>query len=418
MKFLFVHQNMPGQYRELVSWLAQSGEHQIVFLTQRRNLQLDGVVSWVYQPIHKPSSEAFALSKPWEEASAVGFSVAQEALKLEQQEGFVPDIVIGHTGWGELTFLKDVWPHVPIIGFFEYYYRLTGGIVGFDPEEPINDQAAYFARIRNVVPHLNIETVDQGHCPTYWQRDRFPGSFHDKLYVCHDGIRTDKLLPAPDAAVPLARLGRSLTRDDEVITYVARNLERVRGFHVLMRAIPRILEERPKARIVIVGGEDVSYGRKIGHPKGLRGLLAEELGDRMDWSRVHLLGRVPYSDFCKIIQIGRCHVYMSMPFVLSWSFIEAMSMEATVIGSDTAPVREVVEHGKTGLLVDYFQPDALASQVIDVLSRPGDYAHLGPAARAQTVARYDFTTRCLPEHLSQINALVPKKHALSVRDVA
>lgn len=415
MKFLFVHQNMPGQYRELVSWLAQGGEHQIVFLTQRRDLQLDGVVTRIYQPIHKPSPDAFALSKHWEEASAVGFSVADSARKLEQEDGFVPDIIIGHTGWGELTFLKDIWPNVPIIGFFEYYYRLTGGIVGFDPEEPINDQAAFFARVRNVVPHLNIEAVDKGHCPTKWQRDRFPESFHDKIYVCHDGIRTDRLLPAPDVSLPLGRLDRPLTREDEVITYVARNLERVRGFHVLMRALPRILEERPKARVVIVGGEDISYGRQIGHAKGLRGLLTEELGDRIDWSRVHFLGRVPYSDFCRIIQIGRCHIYMSMPFVLSWSFIEAMSMQATVIGSDTEPVREVVEHGKTGLLVDYFQPDALAAQVIDVLARPDQYAHLGPAARAQTVEHYDFATRCLPRHLAEINALVPKKHALTIR---
>ena len=212
----------------------------------------------------------------------------------------------------------------------------------------------------------------------------------------------------------LERLGRALTRDDEVVTYVARNLERVRGFHVVMRALPRILAERPRARIVIIGGNEASYGRQTDHPQGLRGAMVEELGDSVDWDRVHFLGRVPYGDFCKVIQLGRCHLYMSMPFVLSWSLLEAMAMQATVIGSDTAPTREVIAHGETGLLVDYFDPQALAAQVIDVLANPGDYAHLGPAARAQTVARYDFHTVCLPEHLRQINALVPREKAIEV----
>ncbi|MEL7301276.1 MAG: glycosyltransferase [Pseudomonadota bacterium] len=415
MKLLFVHQNMPGQYREMLRWLVAIGGHQIVFLTQRRDVKLKGVAVRVYSPIHRPSDDAFGLSKPWEESSAAGYSAAAAARKLEDDDGFVPDIVIGHTGWGELTFFKDVWPHVPIIGFFEYYYQLTGGIVGYDPEEPVGPHAAYFARGRNVVPHMNIETVDQGICPTYWQRDRFPESFHHKLFVCHDGIRTDLLQPDREVSLRLERLERPLTRDDEVVTYVARNLERVRGFHVVMRALPQILKERPKARVIIVGGEETSYGRDIEHPKGLRGQLAEELGTNVDWSRVHFLGRVSYPDFCNVIKLGRCHLYMSMPFVLSWSLLEAMSMEATVIGSDTEPVREVIEHGKTGLLADYFRPETLARQVVDVLARPDDYAHIGPAARAQTVERYDFATRCLPEHVAQINALVPEALALKVR---
>jgi len=414
MKIMFVHQNMPGQYRELIRFLLAQGDHQLVFLTQRVDLQIKGVTVRVYKPIHKSTDASFRLSQTWEDATAVGFSAALAAKDIEEKEGFKPDIVIGHTGWGELTFFKEVWPDVPIIGFFEYFYRATGGMVGFDPEEPASEHAGFFAHARNAVPFANIQTVDLGHSPTAWQRDRFPESFHDKIYVCHDGIRTDQLRPDPNASVTLGRLDRPLTRDDEVVTYIARNLERARGFHVVMRALPKVLAERPKARVLIVGGNEHSYGRTVSSNGGMRGLMEEELGDSLDWNRVHFLGRVSYADFKQVVQVGRCHLYMSMPFVLSWSLLEAMSMQATVIGSDVAPTREVITHGENGLLVDYFDPGALADQIIDVLVNPRDYAHLAPEARARVVENYDFQTRCLPEHLRHINALTPSTKGISV----
>ena len=414
MNFLFIHQNMPGQYRELVEWLAQAGGHRIYFLTQRRDApKLPGVETRVYLPHHRPEKNAYGLSKVWEEAAGAGFGAVRAAGQIEQKEGFRPDIIIGHVGWGELTFFKQLWPDVPIIGYFEYYYNVTGGLVGFDPEEPISDHAPYLNHARNLVPLANIETVDLGHCPTYWQRDRFPQSFHRKLYVCHDGIRTDRLLPDPDVNLRLGRVPRPLTRDDEIITYVARNLEKARGFHVMMRALPRILRERPNARVVIVGGNDVSYGSQIDHPGGLRGKMVAEVGDTVDWDRVHFVGKVPYPEFQKLVQISRCHIYLTMPFVLSWSLLESMSMGATIVAADVAPVREALTHGETGLLVDFFDPDALAAQVVDVLARPEAHAHLGPAARAHVVENYDFLTRCLPEHLARINALVPKDKQIS-----
>jgi glycosyltransferase involved in cell wall biosynthesis len=214
--------------------------------------------------------------------------------------------------------------------------------------------------------------------------------------------------------LPLGRIERPLTRDDEVVTYMARNLEAVRGFHVLMRALPAILKARPAARIVIVGGNEVSYGGKSAHPGGLRAQMEQEVGGDIDWSRVHFLGRVPYSDFRRIIQISRCHIYLTMPFVVSWSLLESMAMQATVVASDVDPVREMIEHGKTGLLVDFKRPDALAQQVIDVLENPAAHAGLGPAARRFVEGHHDFLTRCLPEHLRQMNALVPAARRVEV----
>lgn len=415
MNLLFVHQNMPGQYRELVQWLAAQGGHKIYFLTQRQNPPvLPGVEARIYKPHRTPAKDAYGLSKVWEEATGSGFGCAMAARKLEQDEGFRPDIVIGHVGWGELLFFKQIWPDVPIIGFFEYYYNLHGGLVGFDPEEPISDHAPFLMQARNAVPLAAIESVDLGHSPTAWQRDRFPDSFHDRMYVCHDGIRTDTLLPKPDVELSLGRLAQPLTRDDEILTFVSRNLERTRGFHIFMRALPHIMRERPNARVLIVGGNEVSYGAKSKNPKGLRAEMEAEVGKDLDWDRLHFLGRVPYADYCNLVQLSRCHMYLTMPFVLSWSLLESMSMGATIVASDVAPVREAITHGETGLLVDFFDPDAIAEQVCAVLRAPEAFAHLGVAARDHVVKEYDFLTKCLPEHIAQINALVPSDKRINM----
>ncbi|KEJ90737.1 glycosyltransferase family 4 protein [Sulfitobacter donghicola] len=414
MNILFVHQNMPGQYRELVQWLAERGEHKIYFLTQRKNAaKIEGVETRVYRPHRTPTKDSYGLSKVWEEASGAGFGAVLAAQRIEREDGFKPDLIVGHVGWGELTFFKQIWPDVPIIGFFEYYYRLHGGPVNFDKEEPVNEHTPFLLQARNVVPALNLTTVDRALSPTKWQRDCFPPEMHSKIYVCHDGIRTDKLKPDPNAELKLGRIEKPITCDDEIVTYMARNLERMRGFHQFMRALPDILEARPNARVLIIGGNDVSYGAKSKKPGGLRGEMEAEVGDRVDWSRVHFLGQVPYEHYQKIIQVSSCHIYMTMPFVMSWSLLETMSMQATIVASDVEPVREAVTHGETGMLVDFHDPAALAKQVIDVLARPEDFAHLGPAARKHVVAEYDFLTKCLPEHLAEMNALLPEDKQIS-----
>lgn len=414
MKLLFVHQNMPGQYRELVQWLAKQGAHEIVFLTQREKApNIPGVRTVKYKTHHKASKDAYGLSKTWETAAGNGFG-AVTALREILAGGFAPDIVIGHVGWGEMSFFREALPETPIMGFFEYFYSVRGGPVGFDPDDKVSDHAPYIMHGNNVVPLVNIEVVDVAHSPTWWQRNRFPPSFHNKIYVCHDGIRTDKLLPNPKASVSLGRIDRPLTAQDEVVTFMARNLETTRGFHQFMRALPLIQKSRPNARVLVIGGNETSYGGKSKHPGGLRGQMEAEVGHLLNWDRLHFLGQVPYENYQQIIQISTCHIYLTMPFVVSWSLLESMSMEATIVASDVAPVREVMEHGKTGLLVDFFDPEALAAQVAEVLERRGDFAHLGTAARQHVVDNYDFLSVCLPEHIRQINALVPEEIRITV----
>src|SRR6056297_563140 len=412
MKILLVHQNFPGQYRELFGWLVAQDEHEIVFLTQRKNVPPVKRARIIrYQPHHTPASNAYGPSKYWEECCGTGLGVAFAAKTL-QDEGFTPDIILGHVGWGELTFIKQVWPDVPVIGYFEYFFLARGGSVGFDPEFPAADHAPFLMHARNAVNFANIQTVDLGHSPTMWQRNTFPESFHSRMYVHHDGIRTDVLKPDPTARVALSRLGRDVPGEDEIFTYMARNMEPTRGFHKFMRALPRILDARPNARALIIGGSEVSYGKASDAKGGYRVQMEREVGDQVDWSRVHFLGRVPYDAYQKIIQVSRCHIYLTAPFVVSWSLLESMAMGATIVASDTAPVREIMTHGETGILTDFFDHEALAERVVEVLSRPADSAQLGPAARAHMVAHYDFRTRCLPEHVARINSLVPADKAI------
>jgi len=371
VKILFVHQNMPGQYRELIQWLAAQGGHELVFLTQRNPApKLPGVKSVIYKPHHTPANDAYGLSKVWEEATGAGFGAAMAARQLERQEGFKPDLVLGHTGWGELLFFKEIWPDVPILGFFEYFYLRSGGLVGFDPEEPVSEHTPFLLHARNAVPFASIQTVDLGHVPTEWQKNTFPDSFHDKFYTCHDGIRTDLLGPNPSVSLPLGRLGRAVTREDEIFTYMARNMERARGFHIFMRALPKILKARPKARVIIIGGDETSYGRRSSHPGGFRGEMEAEVGHLLDWDRVHFVGRVPYSSYCQIVQLSRCHIALTMPFVMSWSLLESMAMQATIVSSDVAPVREAITHGKTGLLVPERDPQELAKALNVMITEP------------------------------------------------
>jgi glycosyltransferase involved in cell wall biosynthesis len=283
MNILFVHQNMPGEYRELVQWLAAQKRHRIFFLTQRKNPpRIEGVEARIYKSHNVPKKDAYGLSKVWEAATGAGFGAVLAAKQMEKDDGFKPDIIVGHVGWGELTFFKQIWPDVPIIGFFEYYYRLHGGPVNFDPEEPVNAHTPFLLQARNAVPNANITTVDLGLSPTKWQRDCFPPEFHPKIYVCHDGIRTDKLVPNADAVLDLGRIEQPVGRKDEIITFMARNLERMRGFHKFMRALPDILAARPNARVLIIGGNEVSYGAKSKSPGGLRGEMEAEVGDRVD----------------------------------------------------------------------------------------------------------------------------------------
>jgi glycosyltransferase involved in cell wall biosynthesis len=288
---------------------------------------------------------------------------------------------------------------VPLIGYFEFFYRRFGADVGFDPSENIIFDAAPRLRTKNLGNLLGLDAADLGQCPTQWQKSLYPEVYQPKLHVMHEGIDTQAVTPNPAARLPLSRAGIELSAEDEVMTYVARNLEPYRGFEMFMRSLPLILAKRPKAQVVIVGGDDTSYGPGRPDGKTYRQAMLEEVGSSLDMTRVHFVGKVPYSTFLTILQVSTAHVYLTYPFVLSWSMLEAMSAECLVIGSRTAPVEEVIRDGDNGVLVDFFSPEEIAERTIDALENKPAFAAVREHARRSIIDKYDLKTICLPKQL-------------------
>jgi glycosyltransferase involved in cell wall biosynthesis len=412
MKILLVHQNFPGQYLHLASHLGSLPGNEVIFITQRNDeAKLPGVRNIVYKPHRWTTHNLHHYLVDTEAGLLNAQSVARIALDLKEA-GFVPDVMLGHNGWGEIWYLKDVFPNTPLIGYFEFFYRYRGADVGFDPDENKIFDHAPRIRTKNLGNLIGLDAADLGQTPTQWQRSLYPAEYQTMMQVVHEGIDTRKVAPNPNARLRLpivtngalantqTNSGIELTLDDEVVTYVARNLEPYRGFQSFMRSLPAILEKRPNAHVLIVGGDEVSYGHKLPDGQTHKQHMLAELGSSLDLKRVHFLGKVPYSTYLTILQISRVHVYLTYPFVLSWSMLEAMAAGCLLVASKTAPVEEVIRNGENGLLVDFFSPTEIAERVVDVLQagRNG-YANIRQNARTTIIEKYDLQTICLPAQL-------------------
>jgi glycosyltransferase involved in cell wall biosynthesis len=377
----------------------------VVALSQRPDGELPGVRIRRYRPKRNPAPHIHPYLRGLEAGVLNAQAVVRAALALKQS-GFTPDVMLGHNGWGEIWYLKEVFPHTPLIGYFEFFYHLHGADVGFDPAQMPDFDTGPRLRTKNLGNLLGLEACDLGQCPTRWQYSRYPERYRPMLRIVHDGIDTERVRPDPAASftVPAKHAGTpvELQTGDEIVTYVARNLEPYRGFPSFMRSLPAIQTARPKANVLIVGGDETSYGVMPADGRTYRRQLLDELGDALDPSRAHFLGKVPYAVYLKMLQVSAVHVYLSYPFVLSWSMLEAMAAECLVIGSRTAPVEEVIRDGENGLLVDFFEPDEIAQKVIAALEAPGDFAALRKNARQSVIEAYDLKSLCLPGQLRLI----------------
>jgi glycosyltransferase involved in cell wall biosynthesis len=304
---------------------------------------------------------------------------------------------VTHPGWGEALFLKDVFTQAKHIHYFEFYYRSVGADVNFDPEFPSTLDDAFKLRIRNSTQLHALASTDVGVSPTQWQKNQYPAEFASKIQVVHEGVDTHLVCPNEAATFQIGT--RVFSAGDQIITYVARNLEPYRGFHVFMRSLPKLLSAQPNAQVVIVGGDEVSYGRRLPPGQTYRALYTQELENQVDWNRVHFLGKVPYRNYLQLLQVSAVHVYLTYPFVLSWSLLEAMSAGCAIVASRTAPVLEVIEDGKQGRLFDFFDTDALVAQVSRVLDDPRASAVMRQQARERVVSHYDLHSICLPQWL-------------------
>lgn len=392
MKLLFVHQNFPGQFLHLAPALVSRG-HQVVGLTAARNKRTAPVPVLRYRDPAERKVEGAA--KTYAEMSERGVSVARAALQLTRQKGFVPDIVFGHGGWGETLFLREVWPDARHLTYAEFYYRAKGADTGFDPEFQNVDGPNLSVVARRAHLLQALVEADAALAPTAWQASTYPEELRDKISVIHDGIDTDRVRPDPDARLTLPN-GRILAPGDEVLSFVNRNLEPYRGYHIFMRALPEVMKARPEAQIVIVGGDAQSYGPAPAKGMTWKQIFLDEVKDRVDLSRIHFLGNVPYPEFLSLLQVTRVHAYLTYPFVLSWSMLEAMSAGALVVGSRTKPVEELIRDGENGRLVDFFDVNGWSEALTAALADPEAAAPLRAAARATISDSYDLKRHSLP----------------------
>ena len=414
MNILFIHQNFPGQYKHLAPLLAARGHHCLALTLRVREATIWKGVKVV--PYTLPDRRGQNLH-PWlvdlDSKVTRGHACFLAARQLRDR-GFAPDLILAHPGWGEAMFLRDVWPKARIGLYCELYHLAGYPHLAFDPEFDAGDEEldALRIRLKNLNNHLHFPIADAGISPTRFQADTFPAEFRDRITICHDGIDTALLRPDPTARLRIADL--DLSRADEVITFVNRNLEPYRGYHVFMRALPRLLRERPRARVLIVGGDGVSYGPAPPRGRTWKRIFIDEVRDQIpppDWERVHFLGRIPYGQFVSLLQVSRVHVYLTYPFVLSWSLMEAMSCEVAVVASDTAPVREVIRDGENGRLVDFFDREALVERICELLEEGELRRALGAAARRTIAATCDLRRHCLPRQLEWIDAVMSRAPA-------
>lgn len=405
MRVLFVHQNFPGQYRHLAPAMAARKGVRVVALCENDNGQLPGVTQVRYPAPRGAGEQTHPYLRRTEAYLRRGQEVARAAVALRAR-GFVPDVIAAHPGWGEAMFLRDVFPEAPMLLQCEFFYRADGGDVGFDTamsaEVTLDKRAS--TRVMNTPQLIQLEAAAGGVAPTRWQWSRYPDWARARMAVVHEGIDTHYARPDPKAVFHLPG-GRVIRRGDPVVTYAARQLEPYRGFHQFMRALPLFQRLRPEAEVVVVGGDGVSYGEP---PKGggsWREAMLKEVGAQLDLSRVHFLPRQPYPKLLDLFRVSAGHIYLTYPFVLSWSLMDAMSCGAAILASDTAPVREVIEHGVNGRLVDFFDIEAIARGLAEMVAAPAALEPLREAARRTIVEGYDLKGFCLPRQIALLEAV-------------
>lgn len=411
MNILFIHQNFPGQFKHLAPALVKAG-HSVTALTMRpiQAVTWNGVRVIPYKTLRGSTRGIH----PWLsnfETKVIRGESCYRACRALQQQGYTPDVIIGHYGWGETLFVKEVWPSAKLGLYCEFFYHAEGADVNFDPEFPADEDEACRIRMKNMNSLAHFAIGDAYISPTHWQASTYPVAIRSKIQVIHDGIDTETLRPNPKAQLVLKNVNgevRRLTREVPVLTFVNRSLEPARGFHRFMRALPEILERNPSLHVVIVGAEGVSYGKKPKDGRSWKQVLLNENSECItpsQWRRVYFPGTLSRAEFTALLQLSTVHVYLTYPFVLSWSLLEAMSVGCAIVASATAPVKEVIRDNETGFLVDFFAAEDLVARIGFLLARQDLRNALGERARSFARQHYDLRSVCLPKQLAWVEAM-------------
>ncbi len=395
MKILFIHQNFPAQFAQLAQHLIEQSGNELLALMQPPGRSFEGVGVVPYRFQHGTQSDIHPLLSEMEAKVLRGEAVADAAQRLKSK-GWLPDVIIGHPGWGELLFIRDIFPDAKLVVYCEYYYRATGQDFNFDIEfKDDSQETLQRMKLKNTVMLNALAEADAAYSPTEWQRQTYPEHLRHRIEVIHDGIDTDYFKPNADTVFQIANKNVTLHPGDEVITYAARSLEPVRGFHQFMRSLPAVLKKRPNAHVVIIGAAEASYGSEPNDFTSWQDKMLAEVGAKLDPQRVHFTGFLPKEQYVAALQVSKAHVYLTYPFLLSWSMLEAMACGALVIASDTAPVTEIIKTGENGITVPFFDTDKLAQTLVAQLKSISEKNQVIRRA-ARTLIEKDFNrTNCV-----------------------
>jgi glycosyltransferase involved in cell wall biosynthesis len=409
MRILLAHPNFPSQLRSIAAVLGSNPNHEVAFLTMAEQGEMPGVRKILFKPKREPAPQTHHYIRPFEGAILQG-QAAFEVMLAEKQKGWIPDLIFGHAGWGLTLFMKDLFPRTPLALNFEWYYHAHGSDCDFDPAEPVTADDEARIRIKNACLLSELASADAGLCPTRFQYEQYPPHLRQRLIISHEGIDTNFFKPDPEAKLILSKPTPEdpenkidLSNHKEIVTYATRGMEPYRGFPQFIEAAHLLLQKRPNVQIVIAGDDRVAYGKAAPEGTTYKKMMLEKFP--LDEERVHFVGSLPYGEYVKLLKCATAHVYLTRPFVLSWSMLEAMACEGLVVGSDTAPVQEVITNGINGLLVDFFKPDQLAQTLNNVLDRPADFEPLKKKARETVLAKYDLNS-CLQQRLAWLSGLL------------
>jgi glycosyltransferase involved in cell wall biosynthesis len=404
---LFVHNNFPAQFGFIARKLAADG-HRVVAIASETGRPVDGVrlVKWSTK---RGTTEGILPSAVRAEADLIrGGAAAQAALALKA-EGFDPALIVGHPGWGETTYMREIFPAAKQIVYAEYYYRSRGGDVGFDLEfSPSREKDPHELYAKNAGMAMAFAEADAIVSPTAFQASLLPPVFRERAHIIHEGVDTAVVKPHP---VPKLTMGKGKVIDGSrpLITLINRRFEPLRGFHIFVRALPKLMAAAPDADVIVIGADEAGgYGKPAEGGKTWGKQLFAEVADRVDRDRIHFVGRVPHPLMIETLTLSSAHVYYTYPFVMSWSLLEAMATECLVLGSDTPPVRDAITHGVDGILNDFFDVDALSDAMIEACRNPEKFKPMRSAARETVLKRFDRATICEPAWINLVTPMLDR----------
>jgi glycosyltransferase involved in cell wall biosynthesis len=403
MHLLFVHQNFPAQFGHIARYLIREHGYSCTFVSNQPAPAgiTDGIRRVFYEPKGGATRQTHYCARSFENAVVHAHGVYEAC---RRQPDLRPDLIVGHSGFGSTLFLGELFS-CPIINYFEYYYSPHDSDMDFRPEFPSPALDVLRCYCRNAMILLDLQNCRAGYCPTGWQRSRFPAEYSGKLDVIFDGVDTE--IWHRYESPPRQVAGRAIDPGTQIITYVSRGMEAMRGFDIFMKVARRIYTQRPDVLFVVVGADRVAYGGDLKHiaESSFREHVLKQ--EDYDLSKFVFTGLLPMPQLAQLLSLSDVHIYLTVPFVLSWSFFDALACGSTVVASDTPPVRELIAHEQNGLLADFFDVEGLTALALRVLDDPAAHRHLGAAGQALIEERYTLK-RCLPLMLELYQRVLSK----------